>query len=260
MKLSENRIIKLKNYILSRKTVTVEEIGNKFGISEVTARRDLARLKKEGFIIKVHGGAVLREMGRLETEPVFDDRLSQRKQEKIRIAREASKRIKDGSILIIESGSTCFYLLEFLLERKNLKIATCGIPIANELIRMARIKKDFEINVSGGLVRPESQVYTGPSTVEFFNNINAELCFISALGVSMEKGISTDNYFDAIVSREIIEASNRVILLCDSSKFDKSSYVKIAPLDKIDEVITDNNVGEESIKQLDNSNTLLTVV
>ena len=102
MKLSENRIIKLKNYILSRKTVTVEEIGNKFGISEVTARRDLARLKKEGFIIKVHGGAVLREMGRLETEPVFDDRLSQRKQEKIRIAREASKRIKDGSILIIE--------------------------------------------------------------------------------------------------------------------------------------------------------------
>ena len=260
MRLSENRIIKLKEFIQSRKTVTVEEISKTFDISEVTARRDLARLKKDGFIIKVHGGAVLRELGHLEAEPVFEDRLSQHKQEKTSIAREAAKRIKNGSIFIIESGSTCFHLLQFLADKENLKIATCGIPIANELIRMVRIKKDFEINVSGGLARPDSQVYTGPSTVEFFNSINAELCFISALGVSAEKGISTDNYFDAAVSRKIIEVSDRAILLCDSSKFGKSSYVKIAPLEDIDEIITDGGVPGSLIESYKSKGTRLTVV
>lgn len=260
MKLSENRIMELKNYIQAKKTVTVEEVSRSFGISEVTARRDLSRLKKDGFVIKVHGGAVLRELGQLETEPVFEERLSQQKDEKIRIAREAAKRINNGSTLIIESGSTCFYLLEFLIDRENLKIATCGISIANELIRMTRIKKDFEISVSGGLVRPDSQVYTGPNAVDFFNGINAEVCFISALGVSPERGISTDNYFDAAVSRKIIEVSGKVILLCDSSKFDRASYVKISPMDKVDEVITDYKAPYEVIEKFKNSGTTITIV
>jgi len=260
MKLSENRIIKIKNYIHSNKTVTVEEISKKFGISEVTTRRDLARLKKDGFIIKVHGGAILRELGQLEPEPVFESRLALFKEEKIRIARKAAERISNGSTIIIESGSTCFYIIEFLIDKENLKIATCGMPLAYELIRILRVKKDFEINISGGLVRTESQVLTGPGTVDFFNNINAELCFISALGVSAQRGISTDNYYDAAVSKKIIEVSNKVILLCDSSKFGNSSYVKIAPLQDIDEIITDSNIGQEFVKQFKELNIKLTVV
>jgi len=260
MKLSENRIIKLKKLIHSEKTITVERISKTFGISEITARRDLLRLKKEGFIIKVHGGAVLREFGRLEPEPVFENRLNQFKEEKIKIAKKASEKIENGNVIIIESGSTCFYLIDFLMDKENLKIVTCGIPTANELIRLARIKKDFEINVSGGLVNPNSQVYTGPHTVSFFNEINADICFIAALGVSVKKGISTATYYDANVSRKIIDISKKVILLCDSSKFNKYSYVNIAPLEKIDELITDDKISKEDIKKFSNIKTKLTIV
>ena len=260
MKLSENRIINLKKFIYTHGTVTVEQISEAFHVSDVTARRDLARLKKEGYIQKVHGGAVLRELGQLETEPVFKDRLGDHKEEKIRIAREAAKRIKNNSIVIIESGSTCFYMIDFLIDKKSLRIATCGIPLANELIRLARIKKDFEINISGGLVRHDSQVYTGPHTLNFFYGMNANMCFISALGISVKKGISTDNYYDADISRKIISTSNKVILLCDSAKFNKYSYVHIASLDKIDEIITDDKISKDNLNELTSRSIHVTVV
>jgi DeoR family transcriptional regulator, fructose operon transcriptional repressor len=75
-----------------------------FNISLLTVRRDLARLDSEGFLNKVHGGAMYKEF--LEPEPVFNDRVKLFTEEKDRIAMEAAKRINDKDTVILESGST----------------------------------------------------------------------------------------------------------------------------------------------------------
>lgn len=258
MKIPEKRRIEIRNLIQQEKSVSVKKIAELFRISPITVRRDLEKLDKKGLISKVHGGAILREV--FVQEPVYLDRVGLFKDEKDRIAREASSRIKDGDSIIIESGSTCQGLVKHLISKNNLRIATAGFSIAVELFNLLNSKKDFEVSVCGGVLRTGSSMYTGTHAIDFFKSINVDKSFIGAVAISFTKGLSTATQFDAELSKTIADSGKELILLTDSSKFERESYFNFMPLTKINEIITDKNLSKKHIKKIKDLGVKLTLV
>ena len=258
MRIPEKRIIKLKDLVKKEKVVTVERLSEVFNISPITVRRDLERLDSEGFLAKVHGGAIYRDA--IEPEPVFTEQVKLHQEEKSEIAEEASKRINDGDIVVLESGSTCLAIVKELKDKKNIKVSTAGIPLANKLWNLSMIKKDIEVSVCGGLIRTSTSVYIGPHAIDFFNNINADIAFVSPVGVSIEKGISTATDFDAELMKSIISCSKKIILICNSAKFGKYSYINVAPLTSFTEIITDKALNKQYCKDIKNIGIKITLV
>jgi len=258
MRIPAKRIIEVKNLIKKEKVVTVERLSEVFNISPITARRDLERLDTEGFLTKVHGGAIHREA--IEPEPVFSEQIKLQKEEKSEIAAEASKRINDGDIVVLESGSTCLAMVKHLRDKKNIKVSTSGIPLANELWNLSMIKNDIEVSVCGGLNRPNSSIYVGPHAISFFNNINADLAFVSPVGISIDKGISTATDLDAELMKSIVDCSKKAILLCDSTKFGKYSYINVMPISRFSEIITDKALDKDYYNKIIDSGVKVTMV
>jgi len=258
MRIPEKRRIEIRRLIQKERTVSIERISELFDISPITARRDLEKLQREGFLTKVHGGAIYR--GMFESEPIFNERVKLFTEKKARIAKEAAKRINDGDAIIIESGSTCLGLVRYLIDKRNLKIATAGIPIADELWKLLRIKKDFEVSVCGGIMRPESSIYVGPHAISFFEEINVDKAFISATAISLDKGISTATQYDAELTKSVVGSAREVILLSDSSKFETYSYINVMPIKKLDEIITDNKINPDILKKIKKIGVKVTLV
>ncbi len=231
----------------------------KFKVTYLTIRRDLEIIEKEGFIKKVHGGAVLKQ--KIDKLPFFSEIKTLHKEEKERIAEEASKRITDGDSIIIESGSTCYSLVKYLNPKNNLLIFTAGIPIFIELWNLNNDKKNnFKIATCGGFARNKIGTFWGTHSSNFFKEINANIAFIGALAVSVEKGISTATENDAEIEKSVVKCSKEVILLCDSSKFNTYSNINIIPLEEIDEIITDNNLNKDFIKEIQDKKIKLKLV
>ncbi|MCE5329203.1 DeoR/GlpR family DNA-binding transcription regulator [bacterium] len=258
MRIPEKRRIDIRNLILQEKTVSVEKIAKRFNISPITVRRDLEKLQERGLILKVHGGAIAKD--NLMSEPVFKERINLYKEEKKRIAVEAAKRINDGDSIIIESGSTCQGLVRHLVNKNNLKIATAGISVAEELLELLNIKNDFEISVCGGILRAGSSIYVGPHAVGFFKSINVDKSFIGTVAISVAKGLSTATQFDAELAKAIIDSAKEVILLADSSKFETESYINFMPLTEINEIITDNKLDMKIIEKIKKLGVKITLV
>jgi DeoR/GlpR family transcriptional regulator of sugar metabolism len=258
MRIPERRIIELKDLIKTEKIVTVEKLSEIFKTAPITIRRDLERLDREGFVTRVHGGAVYKDS--VEPEPVFAEQIKLKREEKSEIAGEASKRINDGNIVVLESGSTCLAMVKYLKDKKNLKVSTAGIPLAYELWNLSMRKKDLEVSVCGGLIRSNSSIYVGPHAIDFFNNINADIAFLSPVGVSVDKGISTATDLDAELMRSIIDCSKKTILICDSTKFGKYSYINVAPLTKFKEIITDKALDNDYYNKIKDNDIKITLV
>jgi len=258
MRIPEKRRIEIKNLIQQEKSVSVERISELFNISLITVRRDLERLQEQGYISKVHGGALIRDS--LIPEPVFNVNIKLNQEEKNRIAIEAAKRINNGDSVILESGSTCLNLVRYLSEKNNLKISTAGISLANELLKLIQIKNDFEVSVCGGIIRAGSSTYVGPHAVSYFKSINADIAFLGAVAVSASKGLSTATQFDAEIANAIAESARKIILLADSSKFERHSYINFLPIERLSEIITDDKINEEIAKEITKKGVKLTTV
>lgn len=258
MRLPEKRIIELKKLIQREKTVSVDRISDLLGISNITARRDLARLHSEGFLTKVHGGAIYK--GMLEPEPIFNERINLFTDEKERIAQEAAKRINDRDTIIIESGSTCLGLVKYLIDKKNIKVSTAGIPIANELWKLLYVKNDMEVSVCGGIIRTGSNIYIGPHAVNYFKGINVDKAFIGAVAISIDKGISTATQYDRELILTITNSARETILLCDSSKFGSYSYINVMPLSRLAEIITDSKISHDILTKIKKMGVKITLV
>ncbi len=258
MRIPEKRILEVKDLVKKEKVVTVERLTDAFSISPITARRDLERLDREGFLTKVHGGALYKDI--IEPEPVFSEQVKINRKEKSGIAAEAAKRINDGDIVVLESGSTCLAMVEHLAGKKDLKISTAGIPLANELWKLSMTRKDIHVSVCGGQIRPDSSTFVGSHAIGFFNSINADIAFVSPVGVSADKGISTATEPDAELMKAIIECAHKKILICDSTKFGKYSYINVVPLSHFTEIITDRGLNKDYLAGIREKGIKITIV
>jgi DeoR family fructose operon transcriptional repressor len=216
--------------------VQVNDLARRLEVSPMTVRRDLAELEQKGLLIRTHGGASKGEaIGSLFS---FDRRLQRASAEKRAIGRAAGRLVEDGDILFVDCGTTPFSLCAHLRQRKRLRVITTSLPVASELLHCPGIR----LALIGGEVVGERQAVYGAAAERAIGEYHADKAFIGADGLSLAGGLSSYDEQEAGVTRRMAENAGRVFLLCDSSKVERDSYVRFAPLSLFHALITDDRL------------------
>lgn len=235
-----------------KKILKHSELTDELGISIDTLRRDLNILAEDREIEKIYGGVKLIES--YFGESAMADRMVSHLEEKDSIARMCNEHIHDGDCIYIDSGSTTYQIAKYIKNRKNLTVVTNSLPVVTELLN-----SDLELIIIGGKIRRHESSVVAYDYIFNFDELNILKAFICASGITTEKGISDYNLEEAITRKKIIELSKEVFVAADSTKFGKEVTVRIAPLDKIDYIVTDQHINQQWIQKFRKCKTRLIV-
>jgi len=212
--------------------VTVEEMASLFNVTPQTIRRDINFLDGEGVISRYHGGAGLS----VSTENVaYRHRKEIFLNEKKKIAGKVSSMIQDSSSLFINIGTTTELVANELMNHNKLKVITNNLNVAAIMSK----KDDFEVIVTGGIVRGRDCGITGEATVKFIRQFKVDIGIIGISGIDLDGTLLDFDFREVHVARTIIENSRKVYLVSDHSKFGRNPMVKLGSITEIDTLITD---------------------
>src|SRR6202035_4118087 len=169
-------------------------------------------------------------------DPTLREKEKLHHQEKLRIAEIAAQKVKEGQVLILDSGTTTTAIARALRSFQNLTIITNAVNIAAELSGTA-----VEGILTGGTLRKNSFSLVGPLAEETLRRLNADVLFLGVDGFDVHYGLSTPNLLEAKVNRLMVEISKKVVAVCDASKFGRRSLSLIVPPSALEEVITDRS-------------------
>lgn len=242
----EDRRTQILSFINSRDFTDVQEIAKKFSVSDITARRDLLILTKSGLINRVYGG--VKSSVQTVNEPVFNEHVKEYQEQKQAIAAEAIKHIKDGDTIFLDSGSTVLELAKILVFKRNLKVITWGLHILNTLSDLSR-KGDFdgEIICCGGTWRKNPDLFLGPQSIRFFDEIIINKAFLGIIAVNLEFGWMGISLTEVEAVKKIISVSEQTIGLMISPNFGKTAIAKIGSLSSLPCIITDNEADLKTL-------------
>jgi DeoR family galactitol utilization operon repressor len=225
----ERTILKL---LSERGSLSVSLLSRELGVSEVTVRSDLKELEERGYLVRSRGGAY----------PAMNQSIVERQQlrieEKNRIARAAADLVQDGDTIMIVAGTTTALVPKFLLGKGNIHIVTDSTL----LFPWARSNPALDLTVVGGEFRGSTESFIGPIAMDAIRRFNVKLAFISADGFSIERGLTTHIVEGAEMVKAMTAQADRCVLLADSSKYGRSGFVTIMPLDSVDTLITDSEL------------------
>jgi DeoR family transcriptional regulator of aga operon len=234
--------------------VDVNSLSKDLGVSEVTIRNDLTKLEEKKMLIRARGGAI--KLDRVGTDFHLADKNKQHLEEKKRIGEKAASLIEEGDTIILDSGTTTIEITRHLSRLNNLTIITNALNVATVLVE----HKNTNVIIPGGFLKKNSFSLVGSSAEESFRNYFCDKLFIAVDGFSTTHGISTPSIEEAHLNRIMIEISKKVIVVADSSKFLKRSFALIAPVSKVDVVITDKGILPEDQKKLESQGIELLIV
>ncbi|MGY0374655.1 DeoR/GlpR family DNA-binding transcription regulator [Clostridium sp. JNZ J1-5] len=236
-----------ENYIVEKLnkngSVKVEEIANELGISLMTVRRDLGRLEEKGLLYRSHGGAVLRSLYPLEQ--AYDLKKISNIEAKEKIAIAALDKIKDGDTIFLDAGTTTFELSRLLKNKTDITVITNDLKIALELYQN-RIK----VFIVGGKIQEDIGCTLGPTAEEFIESIRVNIAFVGTSSITSDWYLSTPSFEKSSLKKKIINSSSYSVLIADSSKFNKESFVKVASIKELNAIITDKIFNEAEINDL----------
>ena len=230
--LAEARWRKLRNLLRERDILRVEELASELVVSTATIRRDLAALEASGELRRIHGGAVA--PGSHDEEPLFDDKTSMSAQEKHLIAEAAFKLIRPRDIVYLDGGSTILALARLLTTQTQLTVVTNSLRVAQVFSNGGP-----RMILTGGECRLLSQTFVGPLTRAVLAQMHIDIAFMGTIGVSAEAGLTTTDPAEAFTKEQAMARASRTVLLADSSKFGKTSFVRFGTLKNLSAVISD---------------------
>jgi len=243
------RIIDL---LKEKKVLKHAELTEELGISIDTLRRDLNILSENNEIEKIYGGIKIVEAD--AGESAMADRMVSHLEEKENIARLCNEQIQEGDCIYIDSGSTTYQLAKAIKNRKNLTVVTNSLPVITELIN-----SEVELIIIGGKIRRHESSVVAYDYIFNFDELNIVKAFICASGITTERGISDYNLEEAVTRKKIIEISKKVYVAADHTKFGKEVTVRIAPLEKIEYIVTDQHVSPQWIGEFSTCETKLLI-
>ncbi len=225
--------------------VSVPELSALLEVSEGTVRNDLNALEHQGLLKRVYGGAVLQQQDQFQNTS-FVKRFQQHSAAKQAIARAAAELVSDGDSVLLDASSTVFYFAKALFERRRLRVITNGFEVARELAQ----NTTNTVILIGGIVNNESSSVTGLLSEHIIEELHIQKAFISCSGFSLERGMTEVHLSEAQLKRKVIESSQELFALVDSSKFGKEDLTSFARLDKITCLLTDQNLSPEWMERL----------
>lgn len=202
----------IRERFADRPGVSISQLAQEFGVSEMTIRRDLDTLERQSHVQRTHGGAVLTERMILEFD--YRERRARNREAKCAIAAEARKLVQPGQRVILDTGTTTLELANLLRDGENLTVITPSLAVASELQHAAGV----EVILLGGSIRRGSPDLTGPVTEHCMEMFAADLVFQGADGIGLDGKIYNSDMRLARVDRLMRQSAAATCVLADYSK------------------------------------------
>ncbi|WP_443943646.1 DeoR/GlpR family DNA-binding transcription regulator [Pedobacter sp. AW1-32] len=234
--------------------VNVLDLCNELKVSSVTIRKDLKLLEDKSLLFRTHGGASI-------NNPYTVDRPINEKEklqfnEKSRIGAAAIAFLDESDSILISSGTTVLHFAKNIVNMSKLTVVTPALNVALELIREAKI----EVIQLGGVLRKSSSAVTGSYAEQVLQDFYFNKLFLAVDGIDLDFGLTTTNAMEAHLNRKMIQASQKTIVLADSTKFGKKGFGRICGLEEIDHIITDRGISDQTVKHLEGLGVTVTIV
>ena len=225
------------------KSATVEELASELYVSGATIRRDLRAMEKQGLIIRSHGGAMPFKSS--AEESAFAIREQANINAKRTIANLAVRLIKNGDSVFLDSSSTVGYIIPLFNNFNYLSVITTGLRNALLLSQTNNVK----IYITGGQIQNHSNSIIGTDTMDYISRIHANITVISCTGIDIN-GLTDSSIEQAKLKQQMRKNSDKVALLCDSTKFGKTFLCKDFDFNEIDYLITEKLPPVEYIEKI----------
>jgi DeoR family fructose operon transcriptional repressor len=216
--------------------LTVEDLARRFDVSAQTIRRDFQYMEGRGLITRSYGGAVARSADPLSREGAFGAREVEHAAQKEAIARCALELVVPGSTVIFDASTTVLALARLLPLDVELTAIVNALPVAMELAR----RPGVATTTLGGTMRHTSLSSGGPIAEATLRRLFADTAFISARGLSLQRGLTEANPVESALKEIMVANATRVVALVDSSKLGQTALSLFAPLQRVDVLVTDD--------------------
>jgi DeoR/GlpR family transcriptional regulator of sugar metabolism len=242
--LAEQRRALILDEVRRRGGVRVNELTRRLNVSDMTVRRDLDALARQGVIEKVHGGAV--PVAEASThEPGFEAKSSLELSAKEDIARAAAVMALPGSAIALSGGTTTYALAQHLVDIPELTVVTNSVRVADVFhsaqqagAASGRRAAAATVVLTGG-VRTPSDSLVGPVADQAIRSLHFDVLFLGVHGISVEAGLSTPNLAEAETNRRFMRSARRVVVVADHTKWGTTGLSSFASLDDVDTLVTD---------------------
>jgi DeoR family transcriptional regulator of aga operon len=241
---SEKRRTRILEQLEHEGHVSTHSLSKLFEVSEVTIRNDLLLFEKKGLLHRTRGGA-LRDQ-KVSIDQNLRDKSKKHLTEKQKIAKKARELINPGDTIILDSGTTTQEIAKRFSDVTDLTVITNGLNVAAEIAR----NKNVRLIMPGGMLRQNSLSLVGSIAEKNLRQYNCDKLFLGVDGIDSSYGISTPNFEEAHLNSVMIDIVKEVIIVTDSSKFLKRSFAHIAPISKVNIIITDRNLPESEYNAL----------
>ncbi|RZL69185.1 MAG: DeoR/GlpR transcriptional regulator, partial [Pedobacter sp.] len=201
-----------------------------------------------------HGGATINNPYTVDRPVNEKEKIQSTEKNKIGLA--AVSLLNENDSIVIASGTTVFYFAKNIPSGTTLTVVTSALNVALELMR----EPSIEVIQLGGLLRKSSSSVMGSYAEQVLGDFFFNKLFLGVDGIDLDYGLTTTNAMEAHLNRKMIGASQKTIVLADSTKFGKRGFGKICGLEEIDHIITDKGISEQIVKHLESLGVTVTIV
>jgi DeoR/GlpR family transcriptional regulator of sugar metabolism len=241
--IASERQQKIYEMMEDKGSVHVTNLSKYFNVTKETIRRDLEQLEKQGFISRTHGGAILNREEK-EIIPNLNKQVFNINAKKS-IATEAAKMVTDGDIIALDSSDISFQLAKQLTDH-DITIITNSIAVTLEFLNKEKIK----VITVGGYLNKDLSSFIGTIAEKSIEGYHVDKYFFSCNGFHLEFGIYENNEMEAQVKQKFMTISDKLVLLADHSKFGQKSLTQMIGFDKVDILITDQELSIHNLSAL----------
>ena len=212
----------------AQSAVRVSSLSEDLGVSDITIRRDLALLEREGILARTYGGAVIRR--HMTDEPRWAESVVTQAEQKARIAAAAAAMIEPGDTVFLGSGTTAAQMLRFVAPDLEARVVTHSLGAAAEAKGLR-----LELIFLGGLYRAQLNAVEGSWPLEMLGHFHADKAFLGADGLDSSAGLTTPSMAVAGIELAMVRRTRgEVVVLADHTKIGLVGDVVICPLDQVD--------------------------
>jgi DeoR family transcriptional regulator of aga operon len=225
--------------------ISIHQLVDEMKVSGVTIRKDLKLLEEKKLLFRTRGGGSINNPYAIE-RPIIEKEFI-KSDEKKKIAKAALGLIGQNDSIIVASGTSVFELSRQLHPEKKLIVITPALKVALELSN----RPNVEVLQLGGMVHQSSSSTAGSFAEKILDELSCGVLFIGVDGIDLDYGLTITNIIEASLNQKMIRLAQTIVVLADSSKFDRRGLAKICNLDQIDYIITDDEVSRETVDKIE---------
>lgn len=241
---TERRRNEIISLLHAKGQVRVAELAERFGISDVSIRKDLEHLEMQGHLTRVHGGAV--GLSKLYVNMDLTERYKTNAAAKKQLAKAVATLIEDNDTVMMNAGTTLSYVLHALQGKRNITLVTNSLQNAME----AALYPSFNVKLLGGEYDAKYQFTYGEDAIAQLDNYHATKCILSVDGFSASAGLTLYYSNEVAVARKMISRADTLIVAADSTKLGKTTFARITGAEEADVLVTGTVQAREELEQI----------